>query len=278
MDVLRSLIENLREVRGAYQVAALAVLAAVIVAFTAPLVSIGILLVALAAFLYGLLIGQRGGVETEPSATPAVNPARGTLFAVADDHLPQERPPGVTELDWILFRHLKSDPSFGLGKAGDIPARYFVDLREAALIPAQCDCLSRLLCDQIREEINIENHHGLIIPKNGNVNLGMAVARELGLAPVLVRDWPFYGRWIETLVTSGRAIAIDDVSTQGELIVEAVEHARDAGFVVNRAFLLIRRGEGAADSILEQNRLSLSAVLTLSDADLDELVARVRSA
>lgn len=274
MDAIKALLDNIREIRGAYQVAAIALVAAAIVAFVAPLVAGGILLLGLAAFAFGAVSGRS---DDEPPR-PEINPARGTLFAVADDHVPQQRPDGISELDWILFRHLKSDPNHGIGKDGLLPARYFVDLREAALIPAQCDVLATLLCDHIRQEVNVENHHAVIIPKSGNVNLGMAVARELGLAPVLVRDWPFYGRWIETLLASGRAILVDDVSALGEMIIEAANRARDAGFVVNRAFLLIKRTEGKTDQLLDEERISLSAVYEMSDLDFDDLVGRVRQA
>lgn len=222
--------------------------------------------------------GVRSKSHDDPDSKVEINPARGTLFAVADEHVPQDRPPGLTESEWIIFRHLKSDSKQGLGKAGDISAKYFVDLREASLIPSQCEVLAGLLCSHIRESIKVENHHAVIIPKSGNTLLGMAVAKELGLAPVLVRDWPFYGRWIETLIASGRGIVVDDVSAQGETLMEATIHARDAGFLVNRAFLLISRGEGSAREILESNRLSLSSAFSMTDVEFGDLVDRVRRA
>jgi orotate phosphoribosyltransferase len=275
MDPVRALIDNIREVRGAYQVAALAVVAAGVVVFVSPVVAGTILIVALGAFVFGSLPQRQTTLDAAP---PETNPARGTLFAVADEHLPQQRPQSISDLDWVIFRHLKSDPNFGLGKEGSLPARYFIDLREAALIPAQCEVLLQPLCAHIRDQISVENHHAVIIPKAGNVHLGMAVARELGLAPVLVRDWPFYGRWVETLVSSGRGIVVDDVSTLGEILIGAAIHARDAGFIINRAFLLIRRSEGNTDELLEEHRLSLSAVFEMSDADVEELINRVRQA
>jgi orotate phosphoribosyltransferase len=271
MDALVRMVERVRDIRGAYQVGALAMIAAAVVVFASPAVSIGILLLGAVAFAYGTVSarGQTGG-------GPAINPAKGDLFAVADE-LPQDRPRNLALLDWIIFRHLKTDrPESGLGKTGQISARYFVDLREAALVPSQCDALAQALCEHIRKVVSVENHHGVVIPKSGNTTLGMAVARELGLAPIIVREWPFYGRWVETLIISGRGIIVDDVSTEGELLLEAAQHAREAGFVVTRAFLLIRRGEGAAEENLDKHRLSLSSVYTLTDEDLEELVGRVR--
>lgn len=63
-----------------------------------------------------------------------------------------------------------------------------------------------------------------------------------------------------------RALVVEDVTTTGGSLLSAVEALREAGASVERAVVVVDRGEGAVD------RLSVEGVELVSLATLDELL------
>lgn len=135
-----SWVKTVVQTAGPFPVALGAVYGAVQLAGTSSILSGGALLLGFVAFGFGalgLLRDNKGEVAAPASAenpdpTPAVLTPQ--MNEVASPELQKVSPPlGITALEWVIYTNLKSDPSAALGREGDIAAKYFVDLRRAAL-------------------------------------------------------------------------------------------------------------------------------------------------
>jgi orotate phosphoribosyltransferase len=62
-----------------------------------------------------------------------------------------------------------------------------------------------------------------------------------------------------------RALIVDDVITSGSSTIKAVEAARSAGLIVERAVVLVDRQEGNGRASIESKQVQFSSLLTLSD-------------
>ena len=70
---------------------------------------------------------------------------------------------------------------------------------------------------------------------------------------------------IEGLYNTGdNALVVDDITTTGKSILEVVEVCREAGMVVNKAFSIIDREEGAKE-LLEKHGVKLSPTFSIFD-------------
>jgi orotate phosphoribosyltransferase len=184
-------------------------------------------------------------------------------------------PRNVDPFDYLLYRHTRSatvtpaDPDLP-------PLRNFIDLREAALIPEDRATLVNLITDHIKRSFpQPEAYTGVLIPRCGNVALGLAVAEALGLQPVLVREEPLFGRSTESVLTAGLLILVDDVWSDGRILRRIVELARFDNYSVADAVLLVARSEGRVEADLEASHVTLKPLFRLSDEDIDSVLERV---
>ncbi|HEX2040722.1 MAG TPA: hypothetical protein VHF47_13440 [Acidimicrobiales bacterium] len=274
----------LQKVRGPFPVALGGILGAVMLK-DQPLLAGGSLLLGALAFLYGVLQGRRTGDVSPPAVEAAEeSPAekKSHFVDVAPEQVAKEgfpTPNEVSPIEWVMFLHLKkSDTPQTLGKSGAVKASYSLDLREAVLTEAHLKVLAEILAESINENIIVKNYHALILPKSGNPILGLTVAQILKLPSVVIRDSPLDGQYVESAVTHGRGLLLDDVGTDGELLVETASRAREAGFIVREAFVFVERSEGSARTKLDEHRLNLNAVLKLGDADFAALESKARQA
>lgn len=280
-----------------FALAALFVVAGVMFAgFDAPLVGgLTCLFGAGLGFLGHRRALARAALESEERRLKAVRP-RVELSEVAEEvkasgkatsHWVVERgkerhptapPPGVTLFDYVLYRHTRSalrpptDPTLP-------PLRHLIDLREAALITEDRTAMVDLLVAHIRRVFPQHGAYtGVLIPRVGNVALGLAVAECLDLPPVLVRENPLFGKTTESVLTAGLLILVDDVWSDGAVLRRAVELARFDNFSVAEGALLVARGEGTVEADLAASNITLRPLFRLSDEDIDSLFGRVSAA
>ncbi len=187
-------------------------------------------------------------------------------------------PSNVDPFDYLLYRHTRS--AIALPADPDLPPlKHFVDLREAALIVEDRSMMVDLLTDHIRRVFpQHDAYTGVLIPRVGNVCLGLAVAESLGLHPVMVRDRPLFGRSTESVLTAGLLILVDDVWSDGPVLRRAVELARFDNFSIADGALLIARSEGRVEADLEASNVTLRPMCTLSDSDIDAILMGVSTA
>lgn len=116
---------------------------------------------------------------------------------------------------------------------------------------------------------------GVLVPRTGNVALGLAVSQRLGLQPVLVRDQPLFGKSTESVLTAGLLLLVDDVWSDGTTLRRAVELARFDDFSIADGVLLIARGEGRIQEDLAASNVTLRPRYVLDDEGLDAILDRV---
>lgn len=184
-------------------------------------------------------------------------------------------PSGVDPFEYLIYRHTRSAAA-----PPEDPAlphiKHFVDLREAALIAEDRRLMVELLEEHIRRAFpGHDAYTGVLIPRTGNVALGVGVAERLGLQPVLVRDGPLFGRSTESVLTAGLLILVDDIWSDGAILRRAVELARFDNFSVADGVILIARSEGNVEADLDTGHVTLRPCFKFDDSQLDSILNRV---
>ncbi len=279
------------DVRNVWHALALYAVAAVILGIAVSgWLSVLCLIVAIATLAFAAITGDHG-VEEGPTARVG-RPRTIAPYPVAEalDKNTSTIDEAVSPLDAILFKHLSTDQENVLGAYGEVSARYYVNLREAALVAAQLAILVEEFASFIRRSVHVDAFHILAVPRRGNVVLGLELARELGLSPMLVAETPKNGELLETNRMSGRVMVIDDVHTTPGILADTVSVVRSAsgprhtGYIVTHVFVLIERSEGnlcaemsSPASGLEPAGVKCYAAYRMGDSEFAHLVERVRA-
>lgn len=148
-------------------------------------------------------------------------------------------------------------------------SRYYVDVKQATSRPALLRRIARSLADRLGDA---ELVAGVEL---GAVPLLVAVSLEAGVPFAVLRKGERAhgtGRGIEGAdVTNRRVLVLEDVTTSGGSVAEAVERLRAEGATVEHVETVVDRGEGAAQR-LEELGVRLGALVSSQD-----LLARVEA-
>lgn len=102
----------------------------------------------------------------------------------------------------------------------------------------------------------------------GGVPLAVALGIEVGYTTLIVRDEAKgHGTGSRIEGSTDRvdsALVVEDVTTTGTSLLDAVEALRDAGIEVHHAVTVVDREQGARD-LLDDNDVALHALTTLSE-------------
>lgn len=262
-----------------FSLSAVAVVGAVLLgAFGALWPALGSLVAAVLLLTVGLratpreAVGSLVGGPTYQQVSPI-----SVSTPVDNAGLTQGRGGQLGALEAVCFLHLYLREGGSVGRTRTFQVDYFIDLMTAALVPNHLECLKKELVDHIRRSGKLDGVTTLAGPKRGNSLLLVATARELMLEPVFVKERPLFGKTIEGI--GGRpkkAVVVDDISSDGELLVNTVIVMRDCGYEVTDAFVLIDRPEGDSREVLAQIGVTLSPLCTLSDQELEAIAAKGR--
>jgi orotate phosphoribosyltransferase len=176
----------------------------------------------------------------------------------------------LATLQSVAAPHLHENvANWQFGLDGQIRMAMFLDLLEAAHVDASLQALAECLGHLITSRPPAGPDIAVAGPKRGNALLIREVARMLGAPSAFVKEQPLCGRWIEgNLIPDSRVALVDDIASDGDLLVTAAERLRDAGHTVSDAFVLINRSEGDAGQLLADHGVHLSWVWEAADADL----------
>ena len=175
----------------------------------------------------------------------------------------------LLRLKMICARHIREAEKWQFGADGEIQTMVFVDLMEASHVDSTLDTLTDITVNFLREKFPISLSYFVAGPKRGNALLIRAVARRLGCNSAFVKEQPLFFAWIEGLVDPGQpVIVIDDVASDGELLLHAIERLRDAGHRVIGALVLVDRVEGDSAHLLKRNDVEFHYMMSASDDDL----------
>ncbi|HOM28097.1 MAG TPA: orotate phosphoribosyltransferase [Deltaproteobacteria bacterium] len=151
------------------------------------------------------------------------------------------------------------------GKESDL----YVDLRMVTLHPRGASLIGRLIFDRIRD-LEIDAVGGMSIgadPIAVSVSLA-AFSEGRQIVSFLVRKAAKQhgmGNAVEGPVREGmRALIVEDVITTGASTIAAIERAREAGLVVERAIGVLDRLEGGKEAI-ESVGVKVDCLLTRAD-------------
>ncbi len=149
---------------------------------------------------------------------------------------------------------------------------YYVDLRLVPSFPHQFRKMVKSLQNLISEKIGLDNFdHIASVPTSGLI-IASALAIETVKPLIYIRQKPKdygTGSLIEGKMSEGsKVVLVDDVGTTGHSLLNAIKALKDAKIVVDSAFVIVNRLEGARER-LENEKVKLyeiTDILTISNA------------
>lgn len=137
---------------------------------------------------------------------------------------------------------------------------YYVDLRLVPSFPHQFRKMVKSLQNLISEKIGLDNFDYIAsVPTSGLV-IASALAIETVKPLIYIRQKPKdygTGSLIEGKIPKGsKVVLVDDVGTTGHSLLNAVRALKDAKIVVDSAFVIVNRLEGAREN-LESEKVKL---------------------
>ena len=155
---------------------------------------------------------------------------------------------------------------------------YYVDLRLVPSFPHQFRKMVKSLQNLISEKIGLDNFDYIAsVPTSGLV-IASALAIETVKPLIYIRQKPKdygTGSLIEGKIPKGsKVVLVDDVGTTGHSLLNAVRALKDAKIVVDSAFVIVNRLEGAREN-LEKEKVKLyeiTDILAISNALYSEKI------
>ena len=155
---------------------------------------------------------------------------------------------------------------------------YYVDLRLVPSFPHQFRKMVKSLQNLISEKIGLDSFDYIAsVPTSGLV-IASALAIETLKPLIYIRQKPKdYGTssLIEGKIPEGsRVVLVDDVGTTGRSLLNAIKALKDAKIIVDSAFVIVNRLEGAREN-LEAEKVKLyeiSNILEISDVLYNEKI------
>ena len=164
-------------------------------------------------------------------------------------------------------------------------SRLFIDIKEASLNPRILKKITQNVVEVITEDIpgmsmtsaNFSDEHLFLFDKIGSVAIGgipiaTTLSIETNIRQIIVRSEK-HESGTETKVIGNckkqKVLLIEDVSTTGNSIVNAVISIREAGGICNNCIVIINRQEGA-DELCKKNSINLYSLLKKSDFGIKE--------
>ena len=148
---------------------------------------------------------------------------------------------------------------------------YYVDLRLVPSFPHQFRKMIKSLQNLISEKIGQDSFDYIAsVPTSGLV-IASALAIETLKPLIYIRQKPKdygTGSLIEGKIPEGsKVVLVDDVGTTGHSLLNAIKALKDAKMIVDSAFVIVNRLEGAREN-LEAEKVKLyeiSNILEISD-------------
>lgn len=160
-------------------------------------------------------------------------------------------------MDKELIQALKN---CGAVKFGDFTlasgrkSTYYVDIKKAITDPATLELIAKRIAGIMKERhIFAEAIGGVAV---GGIPLATAVSLRSGLPLVIIRkslkEYGTGGRFIGN-VAGRELLMLEDVTTTGGSVIEAIKDLKGAGSVVNMVITVVDREEGASAGLEDMN-------------------------
>ncbi len=145
------------------------------------------------------------------------------------------------------------------GKKSD----YYIDIKKATSDPETLSLISRQAAARI-ESMDIDRVGGVAL---GGVPLATAVSLDTGLPLLLIRKeakgYGTGGRFVGDICAGDRIILLEDVTTSGGSVIEAIKAIREADALIDTVITVVDREDIALEA-LEAIDVTLVPLVTAS--------------
>ena len=159
--------------------------------------------------------------------------------------------------EFSIFLHENKIIRFGdFTLASGKKSPYYVDLRLVPSYPHQFRKMVKYLQDKIIKDTGLNKFDSLVSVPTGGLVIASALAIEIVKPLIYVRSKPKdYGtsKSIEGKIWEGlKAVMIDDVATTGGSVVNGIKSLTEVKIIVEDAYVIVNRMEGAEEALKEQ--------------------------
>ena len=130
-------------------------------------------------------------------------------------------------------------------------SKYYIDIKKASSNPSTLKLIAKQAASRIKK-IDIDLIGGVAL---GGVPIATAVSLETGLPLLLIRkaakDYGTGGRFVGDANKGDRIILLEDVTTSGGSVIEAIGVIREAGCIVEKVITVVDREDGATGNLAE---------------------------
>lgn len=143
-------------------------------------------------------------------------------------------------------------------------SKYYIDIKKASTDPKTLKLIARQAAFRIKQmDVNI-----IAGVELGGVPLATAVSMETELPLLIVRkavkDYGTKSRFVGDIKPEDRLVMLEDVTTSGGSVRDAVEVVRETGANVKYVICVVDRGEGAIEN-LKETSVELVPLVSASD-------------
>lgn len=158
--------------------------------------------------------------------------------------------------EFATFLYQKEVIKFGdFTLASGKKSSYYVDLRLVPSYPHQFRTMIKHLQNSIIDNTGLDRFDSLVSVPTGGLIIASALAIETVKPLIYVRSKPKdYGtsKSVEGKITKGmKVVMIDDVATTGGSVVNAIKSLRESDIVIEDAYVIVDRMEGADEALKE---------------------------
>ena len=143
---------------------------------------------------------------------------------------------------------------------------YYVDLRLVPSYPHEFRMMVKYLENEITQDIGLEKFDSIVSVPTGGLVIASALAIETVKPLIYVRSKPKdYGtsKSVEGKIHDKmKVVMIDDVATTGGSVVNAIKSLKEVNIVINDAYVIVNRMEGANEA-LEELGVKMHSVLDI---------------
>jgi orotate phosphoribosyltransferase len=142
---------------------------------------------------------------------------------------------------------------------------YYIDIKKASTDPKTLKIIAKE-AGKVIKDMNLDAVGGVVL---GGVPLATAVSMETDLPLILIRksekEYGTGGRFVGDFQEGSKILLLEDVTTSGGSVMDAIVAIREAGAVVDRVITVVDRESGAEKSL---NDIGVKLVPLVRASDL----------
>lgn len=145
-----------------------------------------------------------------------------------------------------------------------VESKYYIDIKKAITKPRILGIIRRRIIDIIVEN-NIKADYVACV-ELGAVPIGVAVSLATGLPLIIIRkvqkDYGIKNRIVGDIENGKIALFVEDVTTTGSTIINAVQVLRKEGMIIQKVVSVVDRDEGAEEALSKEGLILIYCLRT----------------